>query len=131
MRNFIVMFAFVISLSACQESLEERAAHELRDYTEKFCPTPVVNYQRTDSATFEPSTRTVHYYMSICGKADSASIIKANEKALREGLLNDLRSDTKKKAYKDAGFNFHYTFHSGKNPSSVLLDARFTPREYR
>lgn len=59
-------------LSSCQQSLEDRAAKEMAEYTRKNCPTPVVNNENVDSATFEPSTRTVHYYYKLHGEIDNA-----------------------------------------------------------
>ena len=55
--KFIKMLFIVIgctSLMCCQESLEDRAAKECKEYTQKHCPTPMVNNTRMDSMTYEP-----------------------------------------------------------------------------
>lgn len=131
MKKIMILLTGLMTLAACQESLEDRAARELKEYTRKVCPTPVQNYQQTDSATFDASTRTIHYYMKICGEADTATVIKQIDKQLKEGLLDDLKSNTRNKTYKDAGFNFQYTFRSEKHPTQVLFDFRFTPKDYK
>jgi len=106
-------FALMLALcSSCHRSLEDRAAQECKEYTEKKCPTPVVDNVRMDSMVFEPSTQTIHYYHTLVGSADDKQIIDKQKDKLRQVLKEALRSDAGTKAYKDAGFNFHYTYHS-------------------
>lgn len=62
------LFYFVLMLalcSSCHRSLEDRAAQECKEYTEKKCPTPVVDNVRLDSMVFESTTRTIHYYNTL------------------------------------------------------------------
>ena len=49
MKHLFYAALLLLSLSACRNSLEERAAQECKEYTEKKCPTPVVNDTRMDS----------------------------------------------------------------------------------
>ena len=44
-------------------------------------------------------------------------------------LSNALRAETSMKAYKDAGFNFQYTYRSTANPQQILLDEKFTSKD--
>lgn len=97
MKNFLIILSVFALFASCQQSLEDRAAKEMAEYTRKNCPTPVVNNENVDSATFEPSTRTVHYYYKLHGEIDNAAIIAKHRKEMRAALLNDLRSDTKSK----------------------------------
>ena len=131
MKNFLIILSVFALFASCQQSLVDRAAKEMAEYTRKNCPTPVVNNENVDSATFEPSTRTVHYYYKLHGEIDNAAIIAKHRKEMRAALLNDLRSDTKSKAFKDAGFGFHYTYRSASNPEKILLDENFTPKDYK
>ena len=59
---FLAAMAMAIStatLFACNHAtLEDRAEKEARDFTERYCPTPVQNMQRTDSIVFDRDTRT-------------------------------------------------------------------------
>ena len=57
-------------LMSCQESMEDKAARAAADYTRKYCPTPVINYTRTDSVSFNKSTRTYTYIWGMCGEKD-------------------------------------------------------------
>ena len=59
MKQLLYAGILLLSLSACRKSLDDRAAQECKDYTEKKCPTPVVNDTRMDSMVFEPSSRTI------------------------------------------------------------------------
>ncbi|EGW48307.1 hypothetical protein HMPREF0666_00555 [Prevotella sp. C561] len=52
MKHLFYAALLLLSLSACRNSLEERAAQECKEYTEKKCPTPVVNDTRMDSMVF-------------------------------------------------------------------------------
>ena len=122
MKHLLYAGVLLLSLSACHKSLEDRAAQECKEYTEKKCPTPVVNDTRMDSMVFEPSSRTIHYYYSLVGNAKKSE--------LRKALRDALKADTGTKGYKDAGFNFRYTYRSGKSPSKVLLDEQYTEKDY-
>lgn len=51
------IIACSLLLCSCHENLEKRAQREAREYTEKYCPTPVQNYTRTDSVTFDIKTK--------------------------------------------------------------------------
>ena len=67
-----------------------------------------------DSMVFEPSSRTIHYYYSLVGNADNEQAVNAKKSELRKALRDALKADTGTKGYKDAGFNFRYTYRSGK-----------------
>ena len=49
-KKLIYIGIFASLLVSCTESLEDKAAREAKEYTEKYCPTPYVNDSRTDSA---------------------------------------------------------------------------------
>ena len=124
------LFYAALLLLACRNSLEERAAQECKEYTEKKCPTPVVNDTRMDSMVFEAPSRTIHYYYSLVGKADNEQAVHAKRTELRKALRDALKADPGSKGYKDAGFNFQYTYRSGATPSKVLLDETYTKKDY-
>ena len=130
MKHLLYAGILLLSLSACRNSLEERAAQECKEYTEKKCPTPVVNDTRMDSMVFEPSSRTIHYYYSLVGNADNEHAVISKKTELRKALNDALKADAGTKGYKDAGFNFRYTYRSGKTPSKVLLDETYTEKDY-
>ena len=130
MKHLLYAGVLLLSLSACHKSLEDRAAQECKEYTEKKCPTPVVNDTRMDSMVFEPSSRTIHYYYSLVGNADNEQAVNSKKSELRKALRDALKADTGTKGYKDAGFNFRYTYRSSKSPSKVLLDEQYTEKDY-
>lgn len=125
---FIAIGGFL--LTSCQESLEDRAAKECKEYTQKHCPTPMVNNTRMDSMTYEPQTRTIHYYYSIYNEGDNKANVEANKQLLQQILLNGIKTDTASKLYKEAGFNFRFTYRSGKNPKTILLDETYKKGQY-
>ena len=113
MKKKILLVLIPFVLIACHESLEDRAAREAKEYTEKYCPTPVNNFTRTDSVVFDKATRTYHYYCTI-----------------NDGLLQSITKSTNIKAYKEAGFNFAYTCRSQKNPRLILFEGMYTQKDY-
>ena len=130
MRKIFVLLIGAALFTACNESLEKRAQREAKEYTEKFCPTPVSNYTRTDSVVFYPETKTYHYYCSFVDRMDDAEIINQNKQAIDEMLLKAIIQSTELKPYKEAGFSFAYTCHSDKDPKKVLFEATYTKKQY-
>ena len=67
MRKILYALIACVAFCAqsCQESLEDKAEREAKEYTKSFCPTPTVNYTRTDSVVFYKSTKSYTYYCSF------------------------------------------------------------------
>ena len=128
MKKLWVLSAFMLLLTACQESLEEPCAREKKEYTRKSFPAKMDNNIILDSLTFERETHTFHYYYKLTGFADQDSIVK-NLDAVNV-LKNELRNSTSLKLYKDNHFRFAYTYRSEKNPEKVLLDVLLTDKDY-
>ena len=118
-------FAVLSLMAACTESLEDRAAREAKEYSEKVCPTPYVNDGRTDSTVFDKTTRTYTYYMTLRGKADNYQVINANKKKLYNIQKESLDNNPGLKKYKEAHFTFRFIYRSAKDPKLVLLDDTF------
>ena len=132
MRKLIfTSIAATILLSGCQESLEKRALREAREYTERYCPTPVQNYTRTDSVVFDLASHTYHYYCSVVGDLDDAKIFGLNQKKIDGALLQSVRENTSFLAYKKEGFSFAWTLRSGKNPKVVYFNRKYTTKDYK
>ncbi|MDD7274021.1 MAG: hypothetical protein SOZ07_02990 [Prevotella sp.] len=130
MKKILFLLLVTCCLTACYDNLEERAQKECIEYTEKKCPTPITNNTRVDSMVYESQTRTIHYYHSLFNEADNAAAIRQNQAELRKKLLDGVRNEIALEKYKEAGFNFRYTFHSGKNPSKILFDVTYKKGEY-
>lgn len=114
-------------LMACHENLEERAAREAKEYTEKYCPASISPSIVNDSMTFEPQGKTVHYYYSLHGDVDTIDLPTAQ---IRTKMLEAVRNTPSLKAYKEAGFSFQYTYYSSKNKGKKLVDFKFGPKDY-
>lgn len=128
--NLLVLAFAMLLFSACHRTtLEDLAAKTAEEYTERYCPTPVENGQRTDSVTFSRETHTFGYYYSLSGKLDDSAIIKDNKKEIISTILNSLKENTSMKEYKQAGYNFHYVMKSSKT-GEVLIDQLFTNKDY-
>ena len=95
-KKLIYIGIFASLLVSCTESLEDKAAREAKEYTEKYCPTPYVNDARTDSAAFDKTKKIYTYYISLRNKADTKKAIDANKDKLhkiqKEALDNNTRA---------------------------------------
>ena len=108
MKTFLYCaIASAMLLCSCHESIEKRAQREAREYTERNCPTPVLNYMRTDSVVFE-----------------------MNRKLIVDNFMKQIDESTSLRAYKQEGFNFALTLHSGKDSKVKFFDKVYTPEEY-
>lgn len=128
MNKYFSIAVVALLLSSCHDSLDDRAEKESKSYTERYCPTPVRDNLRTDSLTFTRSTHTYNYFYTLFGDADNEEIISKNKAKVTQALLDGLKNDTKMRAYKEAGFKFHFTYRSAKT-GRVLLDATFTKKD--
>mgnify|MGYP000757385166 FL=1 len=125
MKKIIFPIMLITMLASCSESIEDRAAREAKEYTEKVCPTPFVNDGRTDSTVFDKNTRTYIYYMTLRNKADNVILIKQNHKKLYDVQKQSLDNNPGLQKFKEAHFAFRFIYHSAKNPKEVLLDNTF------
>ena len=114
-------FFFPIFLSSCQESLEDKAARQAKEYTERYCPTPVINYSRTDRVVFDKKRNVYIYYLSFCDMLDDSEIIEENRDKITDMLTQSVRESTGLKNFIEAGFRFEYVCHSEKEPKKVLF----------
>ena len=124
-KKLIYIGIFASLLVSCTESLEDKAAREAKEYTEKYCPTPYVNDARTDSAAFDKTKKMYTYYISLRNKADNKKAIDANKDKLHKIQKEALDNNPGLKKYKEEHFTFRFVYHSAKNPKEVLLDDTF------
>ncbi len=127
MKKYILIIMAVAALAACHENIEERAARECKEYTNKHCPAPISEILVNDSMVYEPAQKTVHYYYSLRGAADTTALNITN---VREDMLTSIKNSAQLKRYKEAGFSFRYTYLSTKHKGQKLFDFIFTPKEY-
>lgn len=126
---FLTLMTFF--LTACHRAtLEDMAAKTASDYTERYCPTPVEDFQRTDSITFDRSTHTFSYYYTLTGKIDDPAVIEKGEKQILATIIGSLKENTSMKDYKQAGYNFRYVYRSQKN-GNVMIDKTFKQKDYK
>ena len=119
----------MLLLCACQETLEERCVREAKEYTKKNCPAPIGNGVTIDSMSFDVATHTLIYLYTLDGAADDSTVIhNSNPKDL---MLQQLKNATSMKPYKDAGYNFRYTYYSTKHKGTKLFEVTFQEKDYR
>ena len=127
-RFLILTAAVAMTMAACQESLEQKAAHEALMFTQKNCPSKMSDNLTIDSLVFESDTHTLHYYYTLMADADSVGLFG---ETLRKVLQTDLKNTTALMAYKEAGYRFAYTYRSQQDPNLVLFEAIFSEKDYK
>ena len=120
-----------ILLAGCHKSIEDKAAEEAREYTRKYCPTPVVNNTRTDSMTFDRATRTLLYHCSFCGPYDDAALIATNRASLSQSIIKQIRENEGLRKLKKEGFSFKYIVNSDSHPQQIIYTQLVTPKDYK
>lgn len=128
-KKLFFAFAAVLLLSACQESLEQRCAREAMEYSKKNCPAPIAKGVTIDSMSFDVATHTLIYSYTLEGVIDDTATIRKNNP--REQMLQQLKNATAMKPYRDAGYNFRYTYYSTKDKGQKLFEATFQEKDYR
>lgn len=131
MKKTIMFLLLAVTLSACQESLEDRCEREAKEYTKKKCPAPIEKDVTIDSMTFEKSTHTLCYYYSLSGNLDDEGAVENVKKKIQSTLLKAINNAPNMKAYKNKGYAFKYTYSSTKNRGKILFQHIFTNKEYK
>ena len=131
MKRIFIVATTVLALMSCHENLEDRCVREAKEYTEKYCPTPVVNSTRTDSVTFDKTTKTYQYFCSFVDELDNTEIVKRNSQKLHSLLIKEIKDNTSIKKLKEANYNFAYIIHSNKNPNKVLYQQTIRVKDYQ
>lgn len=127
--KFIIGFLLLAVATACQESLEERCAREAATYTKKNCPMQIDAYTVMDSMMFDATTHTIIYAYTLSGPLDDTAFIY--KQMPKERLLQEVKNSTHLKLYKEAGYNFRYTYHSAKKKGTKLFEATFRENDYQ
>lgn len=127
MRKYIFLAFALLTFFSCQESIEEKAERESKEFTKKNCPSFIAKDIRNDSLVFDKDTRTIHYYFTVCGELDTENL---NKQTNKEDLVKSVRNATSIRNYKKEKFNFTYTYFSEKNKGKILLDITITPNDY-
>ena len=133
MKKILSILLAAATLSACQETMDERCAREAKDFTEKKCPALISATNGTrvviDSLVFTPQNRTLTYYYTVEGTADDTLAIQKAD--LWSQMLKELRNSANLKDYKEAGYNFGYVYYSTKNAGTRLFEATFQRKDYQ
>ena len=125
----LLIIASVFMLFSCHENLEDRAARETKEFTEKNCPRAVDKEIVLDSMTFEKATHTISYLYTLQGTLDDPQRIDSVQ--FRELLLLEVKNTTNLKLYKDAGYSFRYAYYSEKENGTKLFEATFRESDYQ
>lgn len=125
-----LLILLCIFLSCKQETLEQRAQREAKDFTERECPTPWVNDTSIDSLTFSIEKKAFYYHYSFRNNLENKRIIDSLKANLHGELVKSIANETRSKTYKDAGYSFIYIAHAKSNPSKIVYKDTIKAEEY-
>ena len=127
-RILIPIFALAL-LSACQEKMEERAARDAKEITEKKCPMPLGNDGNVILERVEFDIPTLTWKESLL--LDIYADAELNGAEVKDVLISELKNTPSYKPYMDNGFNFQYVYCRMSNPKDTLIDITLTSKDYR
>ena len=131
MKKILLMASVVMLFTACQETLEERAAREAREVTESKCPMPVGSNMYLDSIVFSIPTLTQTQYFRFIGDTDNDSVVIAFQQTDIKGtLVKELKNTPNYKSLMERGVNFRYIYRSTKDSKKVYLDITISKEDY-
>ena len=118
------------TLTACQESMVQRAARDAREMTEKKCPMPLdaegkVILERID---FDTATLTWQQHYLLNMQPEDGPI---DQEEARHLLLDELKNSPSYQPYMDNGFVFQYIYCRTSNPTDTLINLSLTPQDYK
>lgn len=129
MKKYLLILTCTFAFTSCHESLEDKAAREAKEFTRKNCPVQVSEFIVNDSMTYEKDKRTIHYFYTINGAADTTTAI--NRHQAKEELIKGVKDATSLRTYKEHDFNFAYTYYSSKHKGEKLIEVIVTPKDYK
>ena len=128
-KRIITALLFLAVVIGCQESMQQRAARDAREVTEKKCPMPLTPDGKVvlESIEFDMATLTwrQHYQLRL----DIGDELDVDQ--VKPLLLEELKNTPSYKPYMDSDFNFQYIYVSMSNPTDTIINITLTPEDYR
>ena len=133
MKKILLFTTALLLLTACQESLEEKAAREAREVTESKCPMPIGDNMYLDSIVFDIPTLTQTQYFRFTGNSDNDSTVEniVSNNNLKGTLVKELKNTPSYKALMNKGISFRYIYGSTAEPEKTYIDITVTKEDYQ
>ena len=133
MKKILLFTTALLLLTACQESLEEKAAREAREVTESKCPMPIGDNMYLDSIVFDIPTLTQTQYFRFTGNSDNDSTVEniVSNNDLKGTLVKELKNTPPYKALMNKGISFRYIYGSTAEPEKTYIDITVTKEDYQ
>ena len=133
MKKILLFTTALLLLTACQESLEEKAAREAREVTESKCPMPIGDNMYLDSIVFDIPTLTQTQYFRFTGNSDNDSTVEniVSNNDLKGTLVKELKNTPSYKALMNKGISFRYIYGSTAEPKKTYIDITVTKEDYQ
>ena len=128
MKKMVMMLATAALLASCQETMDQRAARDAQEFTEKKCPVPIDPEGRLVLERISFDMDTHEWKQDFLVRTDSNTHIDPAQ--WRPSLLDELKNLPNYQAYRDNGFNFRYVYLDMENRTDTLADLTFTKQDY-
>ena len=128
MKKILLFLTVFLTLTACQESIEDRAARDAQETTMKRCPIRM-NDEGTiilERIVFDKATHT--WRQDYLLEATPEMVKGIDYRGL---LLQELKNMPSYKPYMDNDFIFQYVFCDMNNPTDTLVNVSLTPKDYK
>ena len=133
MKKILLFTTVFLLLTACQESLEEKAAREAREVTESKCPMPIGDNMYLDSIVFDIPTLTQTQYFRFTGNSDNDSTVEniVSNNDLKGTLVKELKNTPSYKTLMNKGISFRYIYGSTAEPEKTYIDITVKKEDYQ
>ncbi len=123
----LLLAAFALCVTGCQENFDKRLQREAREYTEKHCPEESEPGTTLDSLTYDVSSRVYSMYYTL--SSENEAVFRSSLAYVRDGLVERLVMDEKSKTIKEHDVNFRFVYRS--KDGKLVYEATLKPSDYK
>lgn len=132
MKYITFTMLFLLLLTGCRRSFDERLRQQTAEYSRKMCPMQVEPFNTLDSMVYRPDSQTMFYYYTLSDSLDTPQardLVARNAPLLRANYLRNLANSVELKEVKEHGIGFCAVYRS-RSTGRELLRLRLTKRDY-
>ena len=119
-------FGLTAATSCGKQSFEQQLEADVRNFNEHEAPQRQEPILMLDSMAFDANIHTLSHFYTVEG--DGERLFPAD--LWKEEVRKNVRSSLALKPHKEHGINLRYVYY-GKSSGKVLMDATYTPEDYR
>ncbi len=133
MKKIFLFAILLMTLTACQESIEKRLEREAREISEKgpqsfkiLGQDGLFHVMVRDSVVFHIPTLTQRQYFKMTGDIDQEGFAPT-----KQMLVEQLKNEPSYRVLRENGYSFYYIYRSAKDPEKVYAEITITKQDYQ